>query len=125
MNAAVKVFRDTYVDSVAQLGATRAMRDVDGVEWASAAMGTPANLETLRDRGVDPADIADAGSNDFFVVVIAASEDVAGEALSAGERAVFAARSKRDDQVQTQPRSVRQAIERQPDANVAVISVPG
>jgi FdrA protein len=125
VNAAIKVFQDTYVDSVAQLGAIRAMRDVDGVEWASAAMGTPVNLETLRDRGVDPAEIADAGSNDFFVVVTAASEDVAGEALSAGERAVFAARSRGDDQVQAKPRSVRQAVERQPDANVAVISVPG
>ena len=54
MNVAIKVFPDTYVDSVAQLGAIRAMREVDGVDWASAAMGTPANVEILRERGVDP-----------------------------------------------------------------------
>ena len=54
VNVAIKVFRDTYVDSVAQLGAIRAMREVDGVDWASAAMGTPANMEILRDRGRRP-----------------------------------------------------------------------
>jgi FdrA protein len=67
----IKVFSDTYVDSVAQLGAMRAMRDVDGVEWASAAMGTPANKETLRERGVHPSEMAEIGSNDFVVVVTA------------------------------------------------------
>ena len=47
MTMAIKLFPDTYVDSVVQLRGMRAMREVDGVEWASAAMATPANVETL------------------------------------------------------------------------------
>jgi FdrA protein len=125
VNVAIKVFRDTYVDSVAQLGAIRAMRELDGVDWASAAMGTPANMEILRDRGVDPGEIADTGANDFVVVVTAASEDTANEALAAGERAVFSARPQGDEREPALPRSLRQAVERQPESNVAVISVPG
>lgn len=125
MNLAIKTFPDTYVDSVVQLGAMRAMREIDGVDWASAAMGTPANMGTLREQGVDSAEIADTGSNDFFVVVRATNQDVAQEALAAGESAVFSARPHDDDRTRAQPKSLRQAVQRQPESNVAVISVPG
>ncbi|MGH3926091.1 MAG: protein FdrA, partial [Pseudonocardiaceae bacterium] len=125
MTFSVKIFPDTYVDSVAQLGAMRAMREIEGVDWASAAMGTPANMQTLRERGVDPAEIADTGSNDFVVVVRAASEDLAQDALAAGESAVFTARPPDDERTRSQPKSLRQAVETQPESNVAVISVPG
>ncbi len=50
MATAVKVFADTYLDSVLQLSGTRTMFDVDGVEWAAAAMATPANVESLIDH---------------------------------------------------------------------------
>ena len=49
MTAAIKIFPNTYVDSVVQLRGMRAMREVEGVEWASAAMATPANLEIAAD----------------------------------------------------------------------------
>ena len=45
MSIAIKVFPDTYIDSVVQLRGMRAMREISDVEWASAAMATPANLE--------------------------------------------------------------------------------
>ena len=44
MTKTLRLFPDTYVDSVVQLAGTRAMRDVDGVDWAAAAMATPANM---------------------------------------------------------------------------------
>ena len=125
MNLSIKIFPDTYVDSVVQLGAMRAMGEIGGVDWASAAMGTPANMATLREQGVDPADIADTGSNDFFVVVRATNQDVAQEALAAGQGAVFSARHLDPKRTRAQPKSLRQAVQRQPESNVAVISVPG
>jgi FdrA protein len=45
------VFRDTYVDSVVHLSASRAMTERDGIEWAAAAMSTTANLTTLTAEG--------------------------------------------------------------------------
>src|SRR5262245_24345894 len=36
MTSVVRLFRNTYVDSVRQLGSTRAMRQIEGVEWAAA-----------------------------------------------------------------------------------------
>lgn len=126
MSTSVKVFPDTYVDSVAQLGAVRAMREVDGVDWASAGMLTPANAETLRGEGVERSAIDGTGSNDFFVVVRAVGDDVVREALAAAERAVFAVRPAAGGQPEVAaPRSVHGAVTRHPEANVAVISVPG
>jgi len=126
MSVAIKLFPDTYVDSVVQLRGMRAMREVDGVEWASAAMATPANLETLREEGVDPAQVAGAGSNDFFLVVRAETDSVAAEALSTGESAVMSSEPSRaatDDG--DAPHTLREAVRAQPESNVAVISVPG
>lgn len=126
MTTGIEFVRDTYVDSVVQLRAMRAMREGDDVEWASAAMATPANVETLRAEGIDPARLADAGSNDFFLAVRAASEHSATRALSLGKSAVssFEDTDQRDGH-RADPQTLRAAMSVQPDSNVAVISVPG
>jgi FdrA protein len=126
MSMAIKLFPDTYVDSVVQLRGMRAMREVDGVEWASAAMATPANVETLRTEGVEPGQVTGASSNDFFLVVRAATDSIAAEALSTGETAVISSGPPRDaTEHRDVPRSLREAVRAQPGSNVAVISVPG
>jgi FdrA protein len=123
---AIKLFPDTYVDSVVQLRGMRAMREVDGVEWASAAMATPANVETLQAEGVEHAQVVDAGSNDFFLVVRAATDSVASEALSTGEIAVMSSGpSGRAAEQSEASRTLADAVLTQPGSNVAVISVPG
>ena len=66
----------------------RAMREIDGVEWASAAMATPANVDDAPGRGRRPSQLADAGANDFFLVVRATTDSSAAAALAAGEAAV-------------------------------------
>jgi hypothetical protein len=78
VSIAIRVFPDTYIDSVVQLRGMRAMREIGDVEWASAGMATPANIETLRAEGVDPADVEGIGSNDFFIV----ARGIDGEAAS-------------------------------------------
>ncbi|MBF4770433.1 protein FdrA [Nocardioides agariphilus] len=126
MTVAIKLFPDTYVDSVVQLRGMRAMRQVGGVEWASAAMATPANVETLRAEGLDPMQVADAGANDFFLVVRATTDSIAAEALAAGESAVTSTVRSYSAAAQIEARrSLRDAVLAQPESNVAVISVPG
>jgi FdrA protein len=126
MTVAIKLFPDTYVDSVVQLRGMRAMREVEGVEWASAAMATPANVETLQAEGVEPVQMADASSNDFFLVVRAATDSIATTALATGEAAVTSSGPSHGAADQSEaPRSLRDALRVQPGSNVAVISVPG
>jgi FdrA protein len=126
MSVVLKLFPDTYVDSVVQLRAMRSMREADGVEWASAAMATPANVETLRAEGVEPTQVANSSANDFFLVVRAATDAAALAALTIGESALTSSDPPRGTSEQREvPHSLRDAVRAQPASNVAVISVPG
>ncbi|HZZ45808.1 MAG TPA: protein FdrA [Pseudonocardia sp.] len=122
----VVLHSDTYVDSVVQLSGTRAMRQVDGVDWAAAAMATPVNLEQLAAEGFDVSGVGAAGVNDLFLAVRAASQDTVTVAMEAGEAAMFAPRASEGGSAAERPvRSLAEAMERSPGTNVAVISVPG
>jgi FdrA protein len=123
----VRLFRGTYVDSVVQLAGTRAMRAVDGVEWATAAMATPANQDTLTEQGFDPQDWSGGGANDLVMAVRASSDEVAEQAEQAGRAAIFDSRGAGDGSqaAQPEPRTLREAMDRAPGSNLAVISVPG
>lgn len=118
----LELYRDTYVDSVVQLAGTRALRAVDGVDWAAAAMATPGNLSTLVAEGFT--EVSGAGVNDLVVAVRAESEDVAGQAREAGEAAMFATRDA-GPRAEQPPRTLGEALARAPETSVAVISVPG
>jgi FdrA protein len=122
---AVKAFADTYLDSVLQLAGTRAVQQIAGVQWGSAAMGTPANLDTLRQRGFGPDDLDGVTGGDLFLAVLADDDQAVASALEAGERAMFAVRERTRQGGQPPPRTLDEAVSRQPASTVAVISVPG
>lgn len=126
MTTTVTVLRDTYLDSVVQLSGTRTMRAVERVEWATVAMATEANLATLAENGFDPADWDGAGAGDLVIAVRAADEDAAAAAEEAGRAAMFPARGDESGAPQrADPRTLAEALDRQPGSTVAVISVPG
>jgi FdrA protein len=125
--------RDRYVDSVVQMGASRAMMEVDGVEWAAAAMGTPANLDTLAGKGFDLSGV-EATANDCFLAVLAGSDDAVDAAVEAGEAALGggagpAGRGRGPAAAAAaaeRPRSLDEAVDALGGAaNVAIVSVPG
>ena len=125
----VTVLKDRYVDSVVQMASSRAMMDQDGVEWAAAAMGTPANLTTLSGKGFDA---VDATANDCFLAVEAITDDVVDAALKVGEQALAGGAGRNGSGGPTaaataeRPRSLGEALEALGDAtNLAIISVPG
>lgn len=123
----VKVFPDTYLDSVVQMSGTRAMRDVPGVVWASAAMATKGNLDILKEQGFEGDVVEHEGANDLFLAVVAEDEQTVERAIDAGRHAVFG----RGESEQAEepsggpPRTLEDALAAQPGTNVAVISVPG
>src|SRR5436190_16778913 len=132
----IQVLKDRYVDSVVQMSASRAMMDVDGVEWAAAAMGTPANLDTLAGRGFDTGSL-EATANDCFLAVDASDDaidpalEVGGKALAGGasgqQRGGLAGPAEAE-----RPRSFAEAIDALRGSggqaklpNLAIVSVPG
>lgn len=124
---------NTYRDSVALMVLTSTLSELDGVAQASAVMGTPANLEILAATGLlDPA-FAGARPNDLLIAVEARDEAALRAALTAAE-AWLAAGPARAGGVAGdgsagagpgRPRSLRSAVQARPDANLALISVPG
>ena len=125
MTTGVRVFRDTYVDSVMQLAASRAMNELDGVDWAAAAMATPANLRTLAEEGFSTDDLGSA--NDLFLAVRGRDDDVVQDALSAGADSMFASRAAGGGATPAvrAHRTIGRAVRELPGSNVAVVSVPG
>ena len=125
MTSGLRVFRDTYVDSVMQLAASRAMNELDGVDWAAAAMATPANLRTLAEEGFSTDDLGSA--NDLFLAVRGRDDDVVQDALSAGADSMFASRAAGGGATPAvrAHRTIGRAVRELPGSNVAVVSVPG
>ena len=126
MTARADVVADCYVDSVRLLEATRAMREVPGVDWAWALMATPANLETLATEGVTEG-LGDVAANDLVLAVRGADEHLS--AALEGARAVLfkeaAPRGTGAAPVDARPAGLDEALAAAPGANVAIVSVPG
>jgi len=122
---ALVVLHDTYLDSVVQMMGTRAMEQVEGVQWAAAAMATAANLDTLAAEGFDAAAWDGASPGDLLLAVRADSEETTSAAMDAAREVMFAARARRAEAMASAPRSIGEAVEERPDSSLAIISVPG
>jgi FdrA protein len=122
----VRKITDTYADSMVLLVATSVMSARPGIAWAGAVMATPGALDDLAAQGFGAAGLAGAGANDIVLAVHAAGEEPAAAALAAGADSIFSAsRKEAGAGAEAAPRTIEAARERSPEANVAIISVPG
>lgn len=113
-----------YYDSVTLMRASRAVSDLDGVLSALVAMATPLNLELLKGMGFE---VPEAGPNDMVVAVRARDEAAVAAARLAVDASLAELSGQRcaDLAGQATPRSVTSAARLVPEANIALISVPG
>jgi FdrA protein len=123
----VEVRRDTYLDSVLLMSASRILLEAVGVEWGAALMGNPANVDVLRQEGMPAGELAAARANDLVLAVRAASPEAAVAALEAAKaRLLGEARPAASVmEVAARIRTIPEAVEKLAGANVAVVSVPG
>jgi len=121
-----KIVANLYRDSVSLMQLSAALARMPGVEQASAVMATPANLDLLREAGLMEAKPA-ASPNDLLVAVRGKSS----AALQAAIAAAVAALDKAPERAAGggpagEPlRSLQMALAQAPQANLALISVPG
>ena len=120
-----EVRRGSYVDSVALMRLSRAIAAIDGVQEAAVMMGTPANLEIMAD-----ADLLDERGRSALggdlVIAIRADAAAAGDAALAAALAMLAETGRSTGaEASWRPSSLRAAAAAAPDANLALISVPG
>jgi FdrA protein len=121
MSVRVRVIKSRYVDSVTLMRLAERLTQADGVDDAAALMGTAANKTLLHEGGfvetVPPAD-----ADDLIVAVKAASEAEADAALAQVEQLL---EQRAPSATSRSARTLEQALELDPDINLAAISLPG
>jgi succinyl-CoA synthetase alpha subunit len=116
------VRKNQYYDSVFLMGISKRISDVQGLQQNAVLMGSDTNKGLLASIGIHDAKIDAAQPNDLIVGIVAENEQVVQEVLGkldeylVGGVPVSATSS---------PHSLEEGIAQKPNANLAVISVPG
>ncbi len=117
-----------YLDSVALMRVSREVAACAGVEEAGLMIGTPANRAILRDAGVLSEAGENAGPGDLIIAVRAATHEAAEAAMAQARLLIERGRvspAGTSGGSAWRPRTLRAAHAEMPDANLALISVPG
>jgi FdrA protein len=123
----LRVHRDTYLDSLLLMATTVTMDECPGVSWAGAVMANPRGLEALAGAGFSTDDLDGLDANDLVLAAAADDEETLEAALDAGREAAFAERgpAAAGTAGETPPDDLAEAVRRDPEVSVAVVSVPG
>jgi succinyl-CoA synthetase alpha subunit len=119
------VLKNLYRDSVALMRLSREMEGLENVEQATAIMGTGNNKELLEQAGL----LADTGKlatpNDLIVAFKLTPPGLEETVMASVQERLTAARQATGGSTDYRPRSLEGAIQALPQANLAMISVPG
>ena len=120
-----EVRRATYFDSIVLMRVSRQIAALPGVEEAGLIIGTPANKSILRDAGILGAQGDGAEASDL-ILALRATDEISGQAALAEAKRLL----DQPSGLITGPtletfRTIRAAVQKMPDANLALISVPG
>src|SRR5881628_2100815 len=120
------VWRSAYHDSVTLMRLARDLESVPGVARAVAMMGTPGNRALMQDAGLLTSAAEAAGPIDLVIAVVADDETTARQAEEAVRAALSGrATASRGSSEMPRPRTLASALRAAPDANIALISIPG
>ena len=120
------VWRSAYHDSVTLMRLARDLESVPGVARAAAMMGTPGNRALMQDAGLLTSAAEAAGPIDLVIAVVADDETTARRAEEAVRAALSGrATASRGSSEMPRPRTLASALRAAPDANIALISIPG
>ena len=115
----------TYVDSVALMRLSQSILRLEGIQEAALMMGTPANLEIMNDARLLN-EVGRAASGGDLVIAIRADNSAAADVALAEAQGLLNRSSAGSREGATwQPSSLRAAVNAMPEANLALISVPG
>lgn len=120
------VQKGSYHDSVTLMLLTNAISSLEGVTKVSIMMATPANKDIFRQSGLETEELLSATPNDM--VIVADVEDEGVMAVLLGEVEAYFSKDASDVSTQKGAASVKswdKALSKLPDANLAVISIPG
>src|SRR5215831_11846848 len=120
-----EVRRATYFDSIVLMRISRQVAGMTGVEEAGLMLGTPANKNILREAGILGPEGAAAEAGDLILALRAADAAAAAAAMAEAKRLLDAPKEQAATSALCAVRTIRSAVRELPDANLALISVPG
>jgi FdrA protein len=120
-----EVRRATYLDSIVLMRISRQIAALPGVEEAGLIIGTPANREILREADILGAEGAAAEAGDLIIALRAKDALAAEAALAEAKQLIDQPSALSATAAIESSRTLRAAMQRLPDANLALISVPG
>ncbi len=115
--------KNAYFDSVTLMGISKRLSDLDGVLNVSVSMGTELNQTLLRDGGLSTPETDAATPNDLMIVFQLENAGDADSVMEAVEKALV--RRSASSTGKSKPAGIKSALDIMPDANLAVISLPG
>jgi FdrA protein len=119
----VLVKKSTYRDSISLMKISNTIAKLPGVTQAAVVMATELNRRVLSEAGFADAAIGRAASDDMIVAIQA--KDAASLDAALAETESLLAPHKKAPGERAPPTSLEEALQLVPDANLAVISVPG
>lgn len=114
-----------YLDSVALMRLSREIAGMPGIAEAALMMATPANKAILANAGLLQNGEITAQGNDLVLAIRAESEAAARDALDEAVRSLEKPAARAGEAEAWRPRSLAAAVKAMPDANLALVSVPG
>ncbi len=120
------VKKGNYHDSVVLMLLTNHISTIEGVNKASIMMATPSNKDIFKQSGLDTPELMESSANDMVIVVDITEESVLDTVLNETEE-FFKKQStaNADKKGAESVKSWDAALRKMPDANLAVISIPG
>lgn len=116
---------NSYQDSVNLMLLTNKISMMDGVHQASIMMGTPANKEIFQNTGMYTDELDQAGPNDMCIVIRTDHAEKVTEVLATIEAELKNQAVSSSKQAFESVRTWDKAMKTLPNANLALISVPG
>lgn len=124
---AVKIIikKNAYQDSVTLMSLSGKITVIEGVKEAVVSMATPMNKDLLQNVGMMTEEVAACGADDLVIAIKADSDEICGQAVAMVEEALSKRGSGETGAAKQKPTTVQSAVNMLPDANLAIISVPG
>lgn len=120
-----RIKKGAYYDSVTLMTVARELSGADGVEDAAVVMGTAENRAILAGSNLLIPEFEGAGDTDLLIGVRATTDEAAAAAVAAVDELLESVRKRSDDGGEFVPRSLDGALDRLPDAGLALVSVAG
>lgn len=119
------VKKNFYRDSVFLMSLSNKVKSMDGVIDSSVMMGTDANKKLLAETGFFTKEGESALPNDLLICVSYNENTDIEKIMKDIEKMLDVTVARTESRNKDYPKNIEEAIEVQPDSNIAVISIPG